>query len=153
MTLSKQEIIDFASRYITPDAVTDFPFNDDLFCLLGRKLTEGRKLKEEEGWGFQGYGICSGYTLDGGTKPVGKWLWMHFVSLMTFPPSPQTIKLQPPHVVKGRFHDPSRTREFRIIKVDLKKERPVQESGPSQIEVLQKVPVEGKIVPFRKKKS
>jgi hypothetical protein len=153
MSLTKQEIIDYASRYVAPEAITDFPFNGDLFCLLGRKLVEGRELKEEEGWSFEGYANCTGYTLDGDAKPAGKRLWMHFMSLATFPPSPQTIKLQPPHVVKGRFYDPSRTREFRIIKIDLKKEKVTAEKENSSMESPEKNPARGKIVPFRKKKS
>jgi hypothetical protein len=78
---------------------------------------------------------------------------MHFVSLSTFPPSPQTIKLQPPHVIKGRFHDPARTREFRIIKVDMKKENQSAGKDVSLKEMPQEESIKGKIVPFRKKKS
>jgi hypothetical protein len=151
MALTRQEIIEYASRYVAPEQVGDFPFEGDLFCLLDRKLIEGKELKDEEGWRFQGYGICSGYAIDGAAKPAGKWLWMHFVSLTAFPPSPQTIKLQPPHVVRGRFHDPSRTREFRILKVDLKKGSTISEKGIHQEAVPRKDPVKGKIVPFRRK--
>jgi hypothetical protein len=147
MSLTKQEIIDYASRYVAREAITDFPFDGDLFCLLGRKLVEGKELKEEEGWSFEGYANCTGYTLDSDAKQAGKWLWMHFMSLATFPPSPQTIKLQPPHVVKGRFHDPSRTREYRIIKVDLKKSPLTSDDKIPSLDL-----VKGKIVPFRKKK-
>lgn len=146
--LTRQEIIGYASRYVTPDEGTDFPFEGDLFCLLGRTLGGNRILKEEEGWRFQGYGRCSGYTLDGEAKPIGKWVWMHFVSLAEFPPTQQTIRLQPPHVVRGRFQDPSRTREFRIIKIDMKKsvQAPLKEFSRPEI------PQKGKLVPFRKKK-
>jgi hypothetical protein len=147
MSLTRQEIIDYASRYMAPDAGVDFPFDGDLFCLFGRELIEGKELKEEEGWGFQGYGICSGYTVDTAAKPAGKWLWMHFLSLTIFPPSPQVFKLQPPHVVKGRFQDPSHTREFRIIKVGMKKSGHAAEK-----DIPAPDPVKGKIVPFRKKK-
>jgi len=147
MSLTRQKIIDYASRYVTLAESTDFPFDGDIFCLLSRKLNADKVLKEEEGWGFQGYGICSGYTLDNDSKPLGKWLRMHFVSLSTFLPSPQTIKLQPPHVVKGRFHDPSRTREFRIIKVDVKKSGQTLEK-----EIPAADPAKGRIIPFRKKK-
>jgi hypothetical protein len=120
MPLSKQEIIDYASRYVSVGENADFPFDEDLFCLLERKIPEGRVLADEEGWSFRGYGICTGYTLDNEAKPAGKWVWMHFASLSIFPPSPEAIKLQPPHVVNGRFQDPGRTREYRIIKVNLK---------------------------------
>jgi hypothetical protein len=153
MALSRQEIIDYASRYVAPEQIGDFPFDGDIFCLLDRKLIEGKVLKEEEGWQFKGYGVCSGYSLDSETKPAGKWLWMHFVSFTTFPPSPQTIKLQPPHVVKGRFHDPARTREFRIIKVDMKKENQGAGKDISPKEIPQEELIKARIVPFRKKKS
>jgi hypothetical protein len=150
--LSRQEIIDYASRYVVPEQIGDFPFDGDIFCLLDRKLIEGKALKEEEGWQFKGYGICSGYSLDSEAMPAGKWLWMHFVSLTTFPPSPQTIKLQPPHVVKGRFHDPDRTREFRIIKVDMKKESHGAGKDISPKEMPQDELIKARIVPFRKKR-
>jgi hypothetical protein len=135
MTLSRQDILDYASRYVTPDAITEFPFDGDLFCLLGRELPEGKILADEEGWMFQGYGVCSGYMPDDETAASGKWLWMHFVSLVTFPPSQQVLKLQPPHVVRGRFQNPERTKEFRILKVQLAAggeavRKPLAEPGP-----------------------
>ena len=159
MTLSRQEILDYAGRYVTPDAVTEFPFNGDLFCLLGRELPEGKVLTDEEGWVFQGYGICSGYVIDDEAKPLGKWVWMHFVSLATFPPAPQVLKLQPPHIVKGRFQDAGRTREFRILKVGIDGGSGKQESGPAEQRQAapkrrtkaQKDDAAGKIVKFRKK--
>ncbi len=119
MELSREEIIDLAIRYIPENEVTDFPHNGDLFCLLVRQLPADRVLAEEEGWGFNGYGVCLGYRFDEDAKPRGKWLWMHFASLASFPPVPQVLKLQPPHVVKGRFQSADRTNEIRILKVAL----------------------------------
>jgi hypothetical protein len=158
MSLTKQEIIDYASRYTTPGEIADFPHDGDLFCLLGRDVPEGKMLTEEEGWSFQGYGVCAGYLLDEEAKPPGKWVWMHFASLAVFPPSPQVFKLQPPHVVRGRFFDPSRTHEFRIVKVSLKRSSGENESFPKGTTSTAAVspPKEAeksKIVPFRKKKS
>jgi hypothetical protein len=150
MALSKQEIIDYASRYVGPGEAADFPHEGDLFCLLGRELRENVVLKEDEGWGFQGYGICLGYTLDREAKPPGKWLWMHFASLSVFPPASQVFKLQPPHVVKGRFQNPGRTMEFRILKVSLKKTgeaAPTPKDGSSSPAGA----AGGKILKFRKK--
>jgi hypothetical protein len=121
MSLSRQEIIDYASLYVEAGEVVDFPMDGDLFCLIGRDLPEGKTLTEEEGWGFQGYGICLGYNLDYEEKPLGKWLWMRFASLASFPPTEQTLKLQPPHIAKGRFQNPGRTNEFRILKISLTK--------------------------------
>jgi hypothetical protein len=163
MPLTRQEIIDYASRYVLPADISDFPFDGDLFCLLGRELPEGKVLAEEEGWGFQGYGICAGYTVDDESKPAGKWLRMHFASLATFPPSAQTIKLQPPHVVKGRFQEPGRSREFRMIKVGISPDKRTGTMGTVPDKFTEKsagttVPAETQavkdnIVPFRKKKT
>jgi hypothetical protein len=121
MSLSRQDILDYASPYVESGEVVDFPTDGDLFCLIGRDLPEGKTITEEEGWSFQGYGICLGYSLDYEGKPEGKWLWMRFASLASFPPTEQTLKLQPPHVVKGRYQNPGRTNEFRILKISLTK--------------------------------
>lgn len=115
--MTKEEIIDLALRYITPGEVLDFPQKGDLFSLLMRELTPDRILKEEEGWGFGGYGICTNYQCDEETKPRGKWIWMHFTSLASFPPTAQVLKMQPPHIVKGRFQSADRSHEIRIVKV------------------------------------
>jgi hypothetical protein len=160
MALTKQEIIDYASQYSTPEEITDFPYDGDLFCLLSRNVPEGKVLSEEEGWSFQGYGVCAGYLLDEEAKPLGKWLWMHFASLTTFPPSPQVFKLQPPHVVRGRFFDPSRTHEFRIVKVSLSSDHAdgntAEQPAPAPTSAAARQPSgkaeKGKIVQFRKKK-
>ncbi|MDG5815945.1 hypothetical protein QA601_12710 [Chitinispirillales bacterium ANBcel5] len=154
MGLSKEEIIDLAARYIPADEATDFPHEGDLFCLLIRETTEEKVLSEEEGWGFGGYGLCTGYTLDEDAKPAGKWLWMHFVSLQNFPPEQQVIKLQPPHVVKGRFQNPDRSREIRIVKVGI--QNALQTSTVSKGEIKEtpttgaEENTEDKIVQFRK---
>jgi hypothetical protein len=160
MPLTKQEIIDYASRYTTPDEHADFPVSGDLFCLLDREIPADKVLAEEEGWRFSGYGVCLGYALDEEAKPAGKWLWMHFASLSAFPPTAQVFKLQPPHVVKGRFFDPTRTREFRIVKVNLAgtgrnadAEKTVapktgRVTGPTTDDATR-----GKIIKFRRKKT
>ena len=158
MPLTKQEIIDYASRYATPDEHTDFPLSGDLFCLLGREIPIDKFLAEEEGWQFQGYGICLGYTLDEEVMPSGKWLWMHFASLSAFPPAAQVFRLQPPHVVKGRFFDPSRTREFRIVKVNLTKTAGAAGTVPMGKNAGRTIDqgadaTKRKIVKFRKKKT
>jgi hypothetical protein len=117
MSITKEEITDLALRYLSAEEITDFPMNNDLFCLLMRPVPTDRILKEEEGWVFGGYGICNGYMFDEEAKPRGKWLWMHFASLSSFPPVEQVLKLQPPHVVKGRFQSADRSHEIRIIKI------------------------------------
>ncbi len=160
MSLSRREIIDYASPYVESGEAVDFPFDGDLFCLIGRELPEGKTLTEEEGWSFQGYGTCMGYSLDLEEKPAGKWLWMRFASLASFPPAEQVFKLQPPHVVKGRFQNPGRTHEIRIIKIDLHgssgtAQTPSGSSGHGQGEKAQTAPPEtrGNIVQFRPRKK
>lgn len=120
MPLSREEILDLALRYITPTEAGDFPMKDEMFCFLQRDIPENRVLQDHEDWAFSGYGICRGYEYDMESKPRGKWLWFSFMSLETFPPSEQHIRLQPPHVVRGRFQTPARDGEIRILKIDLK---------------------------------
>jgi hypothetical protein len=154
--LSKQEILDYASRYVAPKDAIDFVHDNDLFCLLARKLSPDKALADKEGWEFQGYGICVGYTVDDQEIPVGKWLWMHFVSLATFPPSAQAFKLQPPHAVKGGFQNPQRTQEFKIVKINVadaasasQAEGGTGEQTPGSPEP--QTPPGGKVLEFRKK--
>lgn len=152
MSLTKQEIVDRAARYVQSEEITDFAYNGDLFCLLIRDIPENKVLSEEDGWQFNGYGICTGYTLDEEAKPLGKWLWMHFVSLETFPPTVQVIKLQPPHIIKGRFFNPQRTREIRILKVSVADEK-LNRDDEGAKRVATPKESESKIVEFRKPKT
>jgi hypothetical protein len=163
MGLSRDEIIDLASRYTTLDQAVDFPFDGDLFCILMRPSPQNQEIKEEEGWIFRGYGICIGYTMDEEAKPLGKWLWMHFASLDTFPPVSQVLKLQPPHVVKGRFQNADRTQEVRLLKMGignmlgvLNKTAAQSQSDDEQSRSASTQETsghEGKIVKFRRKKT
>lgn len=154
MGLSKEEILDLASRYIPPSEVIDFPFEGDLFCLLSRSISQDQPSPEEQDWSFNGYGICIGYTIDEEAKPLGKWLWMHFASLVTFPPVTQVLKLQPPHVVKGSFQNADRSLEIRIIKINTGNVHDALEKKlehPKEEVVSQKAPDDKKIVKFRRK--
>jgi hypothetical protein len=155
--LTKQEIIDLASRYTVPAEITDFPCENDLFCFLHRDILKISVPDDDKGWEFQGYGQCLGYTADDEEKPAGKWLWMHYVSLATFPPSVQVVKLQPPHVVKGRYQTPDRQSEIRIVKIILNKDAPATDDPDTkELGEGDEKPVEGmaeKIVPFRRKKT
>jgi len=117
MGLTRQQIIDYASRYVAIGEVSDFPGEGDLFCMLSRELTGDARTKENEGWQFAGYHVCRQYLLDEQSRAEGKWIWFEFMTLMTFPPHPSTLKLQPPHIVKGQFQNAERTKEFRIIKI------------------------------------
>jgi hypothetical protein len=161
MGLAREEITNLALRYIAAEEIGDFPFEGDLFCLLIRQLPADRVLPEAEGWAFNGYGICTGYAYDDDVKPHGKWLWMHFASLAAFPPVAQVLKLQPPQVVKGRFHSADRTHEIRIVKVAFGGDKTVSPIKDTQVQPGKKekseepAPRSGKaanIVAFRTKK-
>lgn len=156
MGLSRDEILDLASRYISPDEVVDFPYEGDVFCLLSRQIPQNQTVSEEEGWSFSGYGICVGYTVDEEAKPRGKWLWMHFASLVAFPPVTQVLKLQPPHVVKGNFQNAERSHDIRIIKINTNNVLNVleQKMEPEKKELPTKTTENSrKIVQFRRKNT
>ncbi len=158
MGLSRDEILDLASRYTSPNEVSDFPFEGDLFCLLSRSISqEGQQpASEKDEWSFNGYGVCIGYTIDEEAKPKGKWLWMHFASLAVFPPVTQVLKLQPPHVVKGCFQSADRSSEIRIIKISTGNAPNTLENKlehPKVEMATQEVPNDKKIIKFRKKKD
>lgn|GEM_PF-2381729 len=118
MGLSKEEIDNLALRYLSMEDIVDYPMEGDLFCLLMRDISTDKVPAEDEGWIFTGYGQCMGYLYDEDAKPVGKWLWMSFASLASFPPAMQTLRLQPPHVAVGRFRSADGSQEIRIMKVD-----------------------------------
>lgn len=155
MPLTKNEITELALRYIAREEITDFPMQGDLLCFLERAIPENAVLKDSEGWHFGGYGICKEYEYDDESKPVGKWIWFNFISLSTFPPTKQVLKLQPPHVVKGLFQDTSRTNEIKIIKVPnyFLEDVPVETTPDKQtgLENEENNP-DKKIVPFPRRK-
>jgi len=153
MSVPREEIVDLALRYLSRNEIGDFPVKNDLFCLLMREVRADKILKEEEGWSFAGYGVCSGYTYDEEAKPHGKWLWMHFASLASFPPAAQVLKLQPPHVVKGRFQSADRSNEIRILKVvlDGPQKTVVETAKQDTTPKNENSTAENKIVAFRKK--
>ena len=122
MTLNRDDIIDLALQYISNDEVVTFPGNNELFAFFQRILPDNKILKDDEGWKFSGYGICTGYEYDLHSKPRGKWIWFSFLSLHTFPPHKQSIKLQPPHIACGMFQTPQRTSEIKILNLSVEKE-------------------------------
>jgi len=117
MSLSREEIAELALRYIPEDEIIDFPQEEELLCFMERTVPKGKKLKDSEGWRFGGYGICKGYEYDFESKPKGKWVWFYFVSLNTFPPTKQCLKLQPPHIARGRFENADRSGEMKIVRI------------------------------------
>lgn len=126
--MNKEEIIDLALRYIEDKEIVDFPEKNDLFCFLNREVPTDKILKDEEGWKFAGYAICTGYEKDYEAKPAGKWIWFNYLSLNTFPPAPEVTKLQPPHIAKGLFSTPDRSTQIRIVKMTI---NPFTQEEPS----------------------
>jgi hypothetical protein len=119
MPLTRDEILQYAQRYVDAKEIVDFPYNGDLFCFFERSNTEAVPFKDGEGWKFGGYGIGIAYELDVESKPLGKWMWFSYASLSAFPPAMQILKLQPPHIVRGIFANAERTKEIRIVRVPL----------------------------------
>jgi hypothetical protein len=118
MMLTQQAIIDLARRYVAENDIGDFPLQGDLFCFVERSTGEQKATgKSRDEWQFGGYGLCINYAFDPESKPDGKWLLFNFYSLQTFPPTRQNLKLQPPHIVRGVFSNPARTKEIRIIRI------------------------------------
>ncbi len=156
MALSRDEIIEYAARYVDNSEQADFVFNGDLFGFLVRELPDNKVLKDDEGWKFAGYGICISYDLDLESKPAGKWLWMKFYDLTKFPPQTEYLKLQPPHVLKGGFQHPARTMETKMIPVraEVDASRTTEEPVPTPSDKSKDKPEpksEGRVLKFPKK--
>ncbi|MBD3344310.1 MAG: hypothetical protein GF401_04525 [Chitinivibrionales bacterium] len=119
MGLTREQIVEYATRYVPGNEIVDFPLENDVFCFLEMPLDS--PAGDESNWSFAGYNICLEYSPDLDSKPQGKWIWMKYISLTTFPPHENVLRLQPPHVAKGLFQDEQRTKAIRIVKVDTKK--------------------------------
>jgi hypothetical protein len=87
---------------------------------------------------------------------------MHFAGLTSFPPAVQVLKLQPPHIVNGRFQSIDRSHEIRMLKVSLANAPASDDETPPQKGVKGVSPKrkpgvaakrDDKIVAFRKKKT
>ncbi len=115
MGLQKDEIIDLASRYVDVTRA-NFPYENDLFYFLMRKVPDNKVLKENEGWQFTGYGQITEYVLDTEAKPLGKWIFMYYLDFTRFPLEEQSLKLQPPHIVNGMFHSADRSFQIKMVK-------------------------------------
>ena len=116
--MKPEEIFELASRYLDKEDFVTIPTEGELFAFLQRELPDNKVLKENEGWEFGGYAILKSYELDMSAKPVGKWIFMEYLSLAQFPPQLIQMKLQPPHIAKGSFTDPTQTIETRIVSLN-----------------------------------
>lgn len=117
--MTRDEIIDYASRYMDANEIVQFPQEGEAFAFFVRELPLDKILDADEGWKFAGYNMCTGYVLDDESKPAGKWIWINYISLLMFPPRSSAFKLQPPHVCRGRWQNPDRTHEYRMVVLDL----------------------------------
>lgn len=132
--ITPEEIKELAARYLEEHEMQTIPDSGELFCFFQRELPDNRILKDDEGWGFGGYGICNRFEIDATEKPLGKWIIFHFTSLATFPPQESEIRLQPPHIAKGSFQSPDRSFETKIVA--LQSESEVEEHEETDTEIL-----------------
>jgi hypothetical protein len=115
MGLTREEIVEHALRYVNREEIGAFPHEGEIFAFLHRPVDAANAGDDGGKWEFGGYAVCIGYTLDEQAKPAGKWLFMEIISLAQFPPRHGSLKLQPPHVALGRFRNPERTMETRLV--------------------------------------
>lgn len=115
-SITVEGIIDLALRYLDEDDIVDVPKAGDLFAFFQREINDGSSLEDGD-WSFGGYAICRGYEIDSTEKPAGKWIFMKYDMLVTFPPIESELKLQPPHIAKGSFSTPGSEFEIKIEKV------------------------------------
>ena len=131
--MTKDEIIEYASRYVDADDISDFPEEGDIFCFLHCELPDNKVLKDDEGWQFGGYALLNHYELDMQAKPVGKWIHIHYTSLATFPPREGALQLQPPHIALGKFQSPDRTMETKMLRITGQSEAPEESSAEPNV--------------------
>ncbi|MCX7726788.1 MAG: hypothetical protein N2053_08050 [Chitinispirillaceae bacterium] len=121
MSISKEEIIDLALRYISEDEITPFPDAGDFFAIFYKPLSGTEKIqREDKKVNFLFYGLCLDYFIDEQEKPYGKWILMSFLNFGHFPPIREAFKLQPPHIAKGKFQNSERTMEFYFFKIPIR---------------------------------
>jgi hypothetical protein len=119
MSLSRDEIINYANRYVPLEEIKPFPFEGEVFAFLHRPTGPAAPgVASGSAWQFGGYAVCLGYFPDMESKPEGKWIWMNSISLSTFPPRKANLRLQPPHVALCLFQNPERTMETRIVSLE-----------------------------------
>lgn len=139
--LTPEEVYELALRYIDPEDCIPLLHPGDLFALAHREIPDNAVLDDREGWEFAGYALLQKYVSDPKQKPRGKWVQMYYLSLETFPPQQVQLQLQPPHIAKGSFQDPTRTIETRILPIGLtapqKIDSPEEKTPPQDAQILQ----------------
>lgn len=137
--ITPEEIEDLASRYIEVGKRT-FPVPGELFYFQIRKIPQDRLLNEEEDWQFMGYAQLLSYVWDDSAKPRGRWLFLNYLDLSSYPPQNASVRLQPPHIVLGKYQTPDRAFDIRLKKVEsmmqvhhsLETTEPQKSSDPSE---------------------
>lgn len=110
----REKIIELAiSVGEDPSKFIDFPSKEEVFVLLSTPI--GVK---DSPIVFNGYYRCDGYEIDYDYKPAGKWITMYQTNLSIYPPVKNHLRLQPHHIVLGRFQNQDRTVQFSILKID-----------------------------------
>ncbi|MCL2844113.1 MAG: hypothetical protein FWE23_01470 [Chitinivibrionia bacterium] len=112
-SISTLEIRELALRYIDIDECATIPEREEAFALLVRPISA----KKKNEWRLACYGVVSDYTTDVDEEPYGKWINIKYLSLISFPPMPASIRLQPPHIAKGYFQSFDRTSETKIVAI------------------------------------
>ncbi len=148
--MTPEDIVELAERYITV-AECNFPEPGELFALFIRDIPTNKVLKDNEGWRFMSYGLCRHYLLDEQIKPRGKWLHFTYADLSRYPLADQSLQLQPPHVILGKFTTPDRSHEIKMEKCVLQSEGPEVIPGPRNESADSKEKTQkGKILQFPK---
>jgi len=135
MSLSKDEIISLASRYVEKEDMVDFAMPGEVFALFQKTDFDHQEKQDRKSWQFGGYFLCTGYEYDPQAKPEGKWIECHFIALISYPPQHSLFRLQPPHIVSGKFSSPDRTISFKMKKVQL--DHPQNEAAEKSSELAQ----------------
>ncbi|MGM0462495.1 MAG: hypothetical protein ACQEQ4_08780 [Fibrobacterota bacterium] len=108
--MDASQVKELAARYVEEKDMQTIPDPGGLFYILHSFPGD-----TESGEVFGGYGIVRSYEADESAQPVGKWIFLRYLSLASFPPKEAELKLQPPHIALGRFQSPDRTVETRLI--------------------------------------
>lgn len=136
--MTKEEIIDQASRYVQENEIVNFPMSGDIFSFI---LSNPNNMEAPPQ--FCGYGIALGYSEDLESKPRGKWIYFDYTDLSVFPPEKRSIKLQPPHIALGRFRLPDgNDMMISNLNVKAKQEMPVINKATKGVTTFYEFPKE-----------
>jgi len=108
--VSVEDIYQYASRYENKENFLTIPEPGDIFALLTKPTNANVP------YSFNGYNVLKKYVVDDQSKPIGKWVFVYFDSLASFPPQENCIlKLQPPHLAFGTWQNSDRSMIFHMV--------------------------------------